>query len=117
MSMAEALKSLRGKVPWLQNDGGDEFSPPKIKSPSEDAEDLLSMAKQPGAVDRSSLTWAAVSRWCASELISVHLGLEAAVGDKAAFLRARAKTLRDMLEMDKPCREIRKRDYDGPVIP
>lgn len=117
MSMAEALKSLRGKVPWLREEEGDEFVAPKPKTPVEDADGLLLLTKQGGLLDKSSPTWAAVSTWAAKEIITAQRGLELASEEKAKFLRARVRTLRDLLEMDKPDHLSARIDDIGPNIP
>ena len=117
MSMAEALKSLRGKVPWLREDDSDPFVVPKPKTPVEDADELLLLTKQGGLLDKSSPTWAAVSKWAAQEIIVVQRGLETFSGERADALRARSRTLRDLLEMDKPDHLSARIEDIGPNIP
>lgn len=117
MSMSEALKHLRGKVPWMNPAEDEDYTPPRKKTPAEDAEELVMLSRQSGLVDRSSPTWAAVSRWAAMELISAHHAMETASTDKAAALRARAKALRDMLDMDRKEPTALTIEDIGPAIP
>jgi hypothetical protein len=118
MSMHEALKSLRGAIPWLRHrDNEDQPAAPIPPTPLELAESLVLLAKAQGLIDRTSPTWSAVSRWVAQELIRVQAGLETASGDKAAALRSRAKTLRDVLAMGDP-EEMKPMVEDmGPYVP
>lgn len=117
MSMAEALKHLRGKVPWLRTGECEAYEVPRPKTPVEDADALLILARQGGLLDKSSPTWAAVSKWAAQELIAAQRGLEAASGERADALRARARTLRDLLEMDRPDYISARIEDIGPNIP
>lgn len=116
MSMNEALRHLRGVVPWLNRGEDEQYLPPKPKTPTEDAADMVLLAQQGGLLDKSSPTWMAVAHWAASELIKTQRALEAAQGDAAAMLRARAKTLRELLAMDRPTSAQTIEDI-GPDIP
>ena len=96
MSMLEAIRAIRGKVPWL-TDEPDTYEPDVPPTPIEAAEALLITAKNRGLIDRASPTWVGIASWAATELIIVRDALETATDDKAAALRARARALRDVL--------------------
>jgi hypothetical protein len=115
--MSEALKALRGRVPWLNDSDAEEYVPPRKKTPAEDVEELVMLSRQAGTVDRASPTWAAVSRWAAQELIAGHYAMETASIEKAAALRARSKALRDLLEMDRKNSSSTTIEDIGPDIP
>ena len=97
--MHEALRKISGAA-WLSNRNDEPPAPPTPPTPLEHAEGLVLLAKVQGQIDRASSTWNAVARWAASELIVVQMALETAEGDRAAMLRSRAKTLRDVLAID-----------------
>ncbi len=99
MSAYEALRALRNKVPWLTNQDEEGGTPPAPPTPIEEAEILIALAKMPGQIDRQSGTWSAVARWAAAEVIIAQRALESAE-EKAPALRARIRTLRDLLEID-----------------
>ena len=115
MSMHEALRRLRGAVPWLREPVEPE-APPAPPTALELAEGLLILAKAGGQIDRESPTWKGVAGRAARELILAQTGLETATGDKAAALRARAATLRDVLAFDER-EEIKAVVDPGPYVP
>lgn len=96
MSMREALRPLRGLVPWLTEDS-EVYEPPVPPTPLESAEALVITAKNRGLIDRASPTWVGIASWAAHELILVRDALETANEERSTALRARAKTLRDVL--------------------
>lgn len=100
MSMHEALRPLRGIVDWLKGSAEEEIKAPVLPTPIEEAHGLVELALRAGMVERQSSTWNAVAKWAADEIIKAQLALEIAEGDRAAALRARCKTLRDLLKMD-----------------
>ena len=114
--MNEALRPLRGMVDWLTNSDEEEQAPPAAPTPVEQAEYLIWLAKTPGLIDKTSATWAGVTCWAAKELIMAQGRLEAAEGDRAAALRARCATLRDVLACGEN-REVKPIDDPGPSIP
>ena len=71
MSMHEALRRLRGVVPWLTN----EDAPiPVIQVPPtalEEAAELVRLADTHGLIERQSPTWHAVARWAANRIIEL----------------------------------------------
>jgi len=116
MSMHEALKKLRGVVPWLR-DPEEEILPPPPPTALELAEGLVILAKTQGQIERESPTWKAVAGWAARELILTQAGLETAADDKAAALRSRARTLRDVLAIDERGDTNSVVQDDGPYVP
>jgi ABC-type branched-subunit amino acid transport system substrate-binding protein len=117
MSMSEALRHLRGAVPWLSNEQAEFTAPPVPPTPEEEAESIVEITRRAGRLDRESPTWAAVAKWAATELIKAQRQLETADGDKAAALRSRCKTLRDLLEIDKDKAADAVISDPGPDIP
>lgn len=116
MSMSEALRAIRGAVPWLR-DADDEPAPPVPPTPLEEAESLVLLAKSRGLIERESPTWKAVSSWAAMELIAAQRTLETATGDKATAVRGSIKTLRDLLAVDEQAQSNMKIEDSGPDIP
>jgi len=113
--MHEALRKLRNTVPWLREPEAEQELPPPPTA-LELAEGMVMLAKAGGQIDRESSTWKAVARWAAQELIFAQVGLETAVDAKAAALRSRAKTLRDLLAIDERA-EVKPIEDSGPDIP
>lgn len=97
MSMHEAVRKLRGIVPWLTNEDVEPVPQPAAPTPLESVEELTRLARAEGLIDRTSPTWVGVARWAATELIVIRDALETATDDKAAALRARAAAMRDLL--------------------
>lgn len=124
MSMAEALRHLRGNVPWLSQDQDGFVEPPSqgefVESqttPQDEAEVIVQIAIRDGRLDRESPTWIAVSKWAATELIKAQRKLELADGDKVVMLQSRCWTLRDLLEIDKSDGKVKYTEDIGPSIP
>jgi len=118
MSMHEALKSIRGVIPWLRDrDVEDQHDVSVPPTPMELAESLVLLAKAQGQIDRTSPTWSAVSRWAAQELIQVQNALGSFDGGDPTVLRSRAKTLRDVLAMDEPEDKRPVIEDNGPYVP
>ena len=116
MSMNEALRPLRGIVDWLTNGGDEEQAPPVAATPLDQAEYLIYLAKTPGVIDKTSATWTGVASRAAKELIIAQARLETADGDRAAQLRARCATLRDVLAFGED-REVKPIEDEAPFIP
>lgn len=117
MSMHEAIRSLRGKIPWLSDPEDEVPVVPVVPPPLEAAESLILLAKAPGRVERTSETWQAVARWAATELIVAQTGLETATGERADALRSRVKTLRDVLAIDERTALKAVVADQGPYVP
>ncbi len=101
MSMSDALRFIRDKVPWLTAELVVPAQASAVSTVLQDMAELVRMASVIGVVvDRQSATWAAVSSWAATELLEIAVKQESATDEKAAALRARSRTLRDLLEMD-----------------
>jgi hypothetical protein len=115
MSMSDALRNLKDRVPWLAAAHEEPTMAPPPLTVLQEMEELVRMAGVTGTViDRQSSTWVAVSQWAASELLETFSKLESADDTKA--LRARAKTLRELLAMNiKP--QVAKIENQGPYIP
>ncbi len=116
MSMADSIRNLRGKVPWLA-----ERQEPTIQAPAEptvveEMAILVRLAETNGAIDRQSPTWVAVCSWAATELLETFARQERADDEKAAALRARARAMRDLLELDDRPQAIKFEDQ-APRIP
>lgn len=116
MSMHEALRGLRNKVPWLSATGPEEVKAPVQLSVAEEMEILVRLAMTKGELDKQSSTWVAVCHWAANELMKTFVEQEGATNEKAAGLRARAKALRELLSLDSQDRVIRFEDA-SPHIP
>lgn len=115
MSMADALR----KVPsWLKTvTGGAPIEIPEQASVVDDIRELVRLAGVDGQIDRQSGTWNAVSAWAAKELLETFVAMEHADDEKTVALRARAKALRDMLDMDdKPAKPVLM-ESSAPYIP
>lgn len=117
MSMQEALRHLRGAVPWLSREADEFIAPPAPSKPEEEAELLVEITRRDGRIDRESSTWVAIAKWSATELIKAQRMLETSDGDKAAALRSRCKTLRDLLDIDKTQGGVKHTEDTGPNIP
>lgn len=115
MSMYEAIRKLRNTVPWLREPEVEQ-APPPPPTALELAEGLVILAKERGQIERESQTWKAVARWAAQELIFAQAGLETASDERAAALRSRAKTLRDLIAIDERV-EVKPIQDLGPDIP
>lgn len=100
MSMHEAIRAIRGKLPWL--DPAVEPTPDIAPAPTaaEEAADLARMANARSRIDRSSGTWVAVCAWAAGEIIEAHAKLETATEPKSTELRARIRCCRDLIAVD-----------------
>ncbi len=114
MSMHEALRPLRGIVDWLKGEPEAVYAPPPMPTALEDEQGLLELACRAGQIDRQSPTWNGVAKWAANELIEARAMLE--MTDSEA-LRARCKTLRDLLAVDDRKREPEKVEDYGPDVP
>lgn len=114
--MHEALRNIRNKVPWLSAEPEELPAPPAPPTPLEEAVRLTILAQGPGRIDTGSPTWGAVSKWAAQELILAQRKLETATDEKAAGLRARAQTLRDVLSMHEQ-RAVELIPDTGPFVP
>ena len=100
MSMADALRNIRDKVSWLATEPEAPIQASAVPTVLQEMTELVSLASVTGAViDRQSATWFAVSQWAANELLEIAVKQESATDEKAAALRARARTLRDLLEI------------------
>ena len=115
MSMAEALRPLRGIVDWLKGEPDEIQAPPPPPNPLEDLLGLVEIAARQGMIDRQSATWNGVSRWAAIQLIDAHAALEFAEGETAADLRSRCRLLRELMTVDDRQREPEKVEDFVPV--
>lgn len=115
MSMADALR----KVPaWLKTiGGGAPIEIPEQATVIDDIRELVRLAGWKGEIDHQSATWLAVSAWAAKELLETFAAMERADDEKPIALRARAKALRDMLDMDvSPAKQVLM-ESSAPFIP
>ncbi len=116
--MHEAIRALHGKaLSWLSPHDAAEPEAPRVPTPLESAETLIQLANAAGQIDRQSGTWHAVARWAALELITTRDALETATDDRAAGLRARARTLREVLEMNERGEQTPILVDQGPFVP
>lgn len=116
MSMADSLRNLRGKVPWLSPIQDQILQAPAELTVVEEMALLVRLAGTKGSIDRQSSTWTAVCSWAATELLETFAKQERANDEKAAELRARVRTLRDLIELDdKP--QVVKFEDQSPLIP
>lgn len=98
--MSDAMRKLNGKLPdWMQVIKTDKIEPIVPLSTIDDIAEIIRMARYEGQIDRQTATWNAVTAWAAKELLEVFSQMETAEGSYAVELRARSKTLRDMLAM------------------
>lgn len=117
MSMSDALRILKDRVPWLTTTHEEPIQAPPPLTVLQEMTELVRMASVTGAtVDRQSPTWTAVSCWVATELLETFSKQESATDEKAAALRARAKTLRELLEIGTKPPAMMFEDQ-GPYIP
>ena len=117
MSMHEALRPLRGIVDWLKGEPEEIQAPPPLPTALEDSQGLMELANRGGLIDRQSATWNGVAKWAATELIEARALLETVDGDTAAELRARCRTLRDLLTVNDRRNEPEKVEDFGPDAP
>lgn len=121
MSMHDALNSLREKQIWKRMFGEQEPPPDMQPTEPESIGDafaaLLQKAAYTGEIDKQSATWFAISAWAARELLQTLDSMETADDARARELRIRARTLREVLDMDKPPKRVAKAVRQAPYIP
>ena len=113
MSMQEALRKLRGVVPWLTDQ--DETIPdiPVPPTPLEEAQELVRLANTHGLIERSSPTWQAVTKWAAIGIIELRARPGNDMND------ARIELLLELLALDNRAEhgKVTILQDQGPFIP
>ena len=114
MSMSEALRGR--KAEWMRPADSEQVLAPESQTVLQGMQGLVGMAGVKAKIDCHCETWAAVCAWAATELLETFAKQEGADDEHAAALRARQRTLRDMLVMDQR-REVVKFEDISPHIP
>lgn len=105
MSMWEALRRMPGSFFAREEEQPSETKRAEIV---DEYAVLVSLAKQPGAIDRQSTTWAYVTSWAAREILRARASMDTCKdGLQNAALRERIRTLKDLLAAD--AKDSRKR--------
>jgi hypothetical protein len=101
MSMADAMRSVRELIPdWMGGRKEIPIEPPPTKTALEDMAEVVRMAGFIGQIDKHGSTWNVVAAWAANDLLETWVKLESADQREAIALQARAKAMRDLLEID-----------------
>jgi hypothetical protein len=95
MSMSEALKAAGIRMPDAP---GPDIELPPLRTPADDARELVALAGAGGAVEIASPTWVAVTKWAATQILEARATLEYDQPEsRTAALRSRIATLRELL--------------------
>ena len=118
MSMGDAVRAIRERIPeWMMPGQDEKIEPPVIKTPQEDMSEVSRMAGNQGVVDKTSVTWLAISSWASRELLAALTELETANGKEVIELQARIKAMRDLLELENPPAAPIKMKSSAPYVP
>jgi hypothetical protein len=118
MSMGDAVRAIREKLPdWMGGAPGVDIEPPVIKTPMEDMAEIVRASSYQGMMDKQSSTWLAVSAWAATDLLETLAKLETARDHDVIVLQARARALRDIMDMDQAIQKPVLMKSSAPYIP
>lgn len=117
MSMSDALRSWGNKATGFESAHKNAAPSPDAPTVVDEMAMLVRLAGVKGEIDRHSSTWIAVCNWAATELLKTFANQERADDTKAAALRARARALRDLLELDERPQKVVMFADQSPLIP